>query len=968
MSDRSQEDEHPQSGPLDVDIWQGLELELDSPQRAEDSDVVVSGPAAPETAAPERAAPERAAPERAAPERDVDDAEGGVPWLSHWLLLSGVGALALSAGWIETALQAQTEGILWHGALLALYCAVVLLMLRAYLRPGADVGLVCRRVLGGFLLGGSVLVGQLAVARAVSALLLGVSLYEPLAFGALGVLGAVVSIQCLRGRVWACRLIATSGIASIIIVGVCVLRAEYFGPAVMPGLARHGISLGLLAACSGVLAMLIVVRSSRGRVVATTVFTLPLIATLVFLVYGVTRARHPLGAAAVMGLLTGLWEVVAVLPVLLIGLHRSWRDRGRWQDDMVGTTSFGWAVVVTAGVVALAMLLVARLRGTADVDGFLLIGVLAGMIVAWLGARDRSWVARWGAMPVLVGTAALLCMTPPFAGEALLAVAYTIVWSCVGLGMLSSVLGLLVMRVRLRATLTPDALWADVRTPALIGACVCGAFFCVWFAGFTGDEAVRSGLESGLGRGQAIVGEMVDFSGGGKIGRMIGGAGQSLLAWPGAQACGWRFVVAAAILGLHLLAVSRVRWCMLPLVVLWTVMLAAAAALAGLGAWQAWKTGVNMPGAMAVAVALCVLWRIGEAVASALRLGGNALPSPAEAVEPDTTADGAHVNVHLAFLTRVGAYAAVLGLGFALLLRVGTGTGAVPFQLVRVADLWMSASLRYMSDVGEQLRGGLLRVSAAALTLYVLVSIHDEARRRRIAAYPAVALAWLIVLWPQGQAWVLLLMAPAGDVSGGDSMRVALMITGPALLALMLGACVLAVRWLRAQRSDGVADVERDRFGVARTMGWLGLIVWPVVTGLALYAAATGRPLEHDVVPAVRRVAEEAAWQVEQARQFLADWLLPGALALGGGCLALFVLHALAKRRVRGMRVALFCVWSLLALAALVLLLLTLQSAPIGEWSVWRVACVLVLTAGMLRVGVALAYGRAWLPGRRRKA
>jgi len=948
MSGRSQENEHPQSGPLDADIWQGLELELDTPKRVE-----ASG---------------------ATPEPDVDAlARGvpahGVPWLSHWLLASGVGALALSVGWIETALRAQTQGgILWHGALLALYCAVVLLMLRAYLRPGADVGLVCRRVLAGFMLGGSVLVGQLAVARAVLALLQDAPLYEPLAFGALGVLGGVAAVQCLRGHGWACRLIAMSGVASILVVGVCVLRAGCFGMDVTAGLARHGMSLGLLAACSSVLAVLIVVRPSRGRVVAIIIFTLPLIVTLEFLVYGVARAGHPAGATTVMGLLTGLWEIAALLPVLLIGLNRSWRDRGRWQDDMVAATSFGWVVVVTTGVLSLAMLLYARLRGTADVDGFLLIGVLAGMIVAWMGARDRSWVARWGVPPVLVGTAALLCMAPPFAGEPLLAVAYAVVWCCVALGMLSTVLGLLVMRHRLRAVRGPAALWADVRAPALIGACVCGALVCVWFAGFTGDEAVRSGLESGLGRGQAVVEMVVDRTGGGELSWMIGGAMQSVLTWPGAQGCGWRFVVTAAVLGLHLLAISRVRWSVLPLVVLWTAALAAAVVLAGLGAWHAWKFGVGMPAAMLGAATLCVLWRIGEAVTSAVRLWGNGAGSPAETVEAVTPADGAQGNAHLAFLTRVGAYAAVLGLGFAMLLRVGTGTGAVPFQLVRLADLWMSASLRYMSDVGGQLRGGLLRVSAAALTAYVLVSIHDEARRRRVAAYPAVALAWLMVLWPHGQTWVLLLTAPAGDVSRGGSWRVALMITGPALLALALGACVLALRWLRVQRRDEAVGVEPDRFGVARTMGWLGLIVWPVVTGLALYAAATGRPLAQDLSPAVRRLSEEAAWQVEQARQLLDGWLLPGALLLGGACLALLVLHALAQRRVRGMRMALLCLWGFLALAATVLLLLTLQSVPFGKWSVWRVAYVLVLAAGMLRVAVALGYGRAWLVGRRPKA
>ena len=82
----------------------------------------------------------------------------------------------------------------------------------------------------------------------------------------------------------------------------------------------------------------------------------------------------------------------------------------------------------------------------------------------------------------------------------------------------------------------------------------------------------------------------------------------------------------------------------------------------------------------------------------------------------------------------------------------------------------------------------------------------------------------------------------------------------------------------------------------------------------------------------------------------------------------LLVLHTLAQRRVRGMRMALLCLWSFFALAALVLLLLTLQSVAIGEWSVWRVAGVLTLTAGILRAAVALAYGRAWLISGEREA
>jgi len=943
MADRSQENEHPPLGPRDVDIWQGLELELETPPKGTESSAVSKRPAL--------------------PEQEPAEPQGSVPWLSHWLLVSGIGALALSAAWVETALQSRTEGILWYGALLALYCAVVLLVLRAYLRPGADVGLVCRRVLAGFLLGGSVLVGQLAVARAVLALLRGTPLYAPLAFGALGALGAVAAVQSLRGRTWACRLIAVSSVASAVVVGVCFARGGCFGLDLMPRLARHGMSLGLLAACSGVLAGLIVARRSRGRVLAIAVFSLPLVATLVFLVYGVTRARHPSGAPAVMGLLTGLWEILAVMPVLAIGMKRAWCDRGRWQDDMVGTLSFGWAVVVAAGVVSLGLLLVTRMRGATEVDGFLLIGVLSGMVVAWLGARNVVWAARWGVVPVLVGTVVLLHMTSPFIGESLLTLAYAVLWCCAALGMLCSVLGLLVMRRRLLAVQTSATLWADVRMPALIGAVVAGALFCIWFAGFTGDQAVRSALESGLVRGQGVVANVAAYADGSAWCCMFRDAAQSVLAWPGAQACGWRLALAGVILALHLLALSRVRWCVLPLVVLWVSVLAAAAALLGVAAGQALLAGVGMPAAMLGAVLLCVLWRLGEAVTSALRIWTTQAPSAAEVPAPDVAADAVQSNAHVAFLTRVGAYAAVLGLGFALLLRVGVGTGAVPFQLVRLTDLWLSASLRYMSDVGEQLRGGLLRVSVAALTAYVLVSIHDEARRRRVAAYPAVALAWMIVLWPQAQAWVLMLTTPVGDVSRGDSMRVALMITGPALLALALGACVLALRWLQAEHADEAVESEPDRFGVARTMGWLGLIVWPVVTGLALYAGVTGRPLAQDLSPTLRHVAAEAAWQVEQARQLLGGWLLPGAIALGAACLVLLILHTLAQRRVRGMRMALLCVWSLFGLAAMVLLLLALQAVPVGEWSVWRVASVLVLTAGALRVAVALACSRSWVVG-----
>jgi hypothetical protein len=943
MAGRSQENEHHKPSPRDVDIWQGLELELDTPSKGTESSAVSKRPTL--------------------PEQEPAELEGRVPWLSHWLLVSGVGALALSAAWIETALQNRTEGILWYGALLALYCSVVLLMLRAYLRPGADVGLVCRRVVGGFLLGGSVLVGQLAVARAVLALLQGAPPYAPLAFGGLGALGAVAAVQSLRGRTWACRLIAVSGVAGMIVVGACAARAGCFGLSVMPRLARHGMSLGLLAACSGVLAGLIVARRSRGRVLAIVVFTLPLIATLVFLVYGVVRARHPFGTVAVMGLLTGLWEAVALLPVLAVGLKRAWCDRGRWQDDMVGTVSFGWSAVVTAGAVSLAMLLFAHLRGASDVDGFLLIGVLSGMVVAWLGARSAAWAADWGVMPMLVGATVLLFMAPPFTGEALLTVAYAVLWCCAALGMICSVVGLLVMRRRLRSVRTPAVLWADVRMPALVGACVWGALFCIWFAGFTGDEVVRGGLEAWLVRGHGVVADVAARAGGSAWARMFGEAGQRMLVWPGSQACGWRFALAGALMGLHLLALSRVRWCVLPLVVLWVCVLAAAAALFGVAAGQALKMGVGMPMAMLGAVLSCVLWRLGEAVAAALRIWTSDA-SAAEATQPAALADRVQGNVHVAFLTRVGAYAAVLGLGFAFLLRAGVGTGAVPFQLVRLTDLWLSASLRYISDVGEQLRGGLLRVSAATLTAYVLVSIHDEARRRRVAAYPAVALAWMMVLWPQAQAWVLMLTTPAGDVSQGDSMRVALMITGPALLALALGACVLALRWLRAQHAEESIETEPDRFGVARTMGWLGLTVWPVVTGLALYAGVTGRPLAHDLAPALRRIAEEAAWQVELARHILGGWLLPGAIALGAACLALLILHALAQRRVRGMRMALLCVWSLSASVAVAALLLALQSVPIGEWSVWRVACVLLLMAGGLRVVVALACSRTWVVGK----
>jgi hypothetical protein len=321
---------------------------------------------------------------------------------------------------------------------------------------------------------------------------------------------------------------------------------------------------------------------------------------------------------------------------------------------------------------------------------------------------------------------------------------------------------------------------------------------------------------------------------------------------------------------------------------------------------------------------------------------------------------------------------AVGGLGLALLLHISASSGAVPYQLSRLGHLWLDGAADVVSTLGTATSQWAGYALAAALVGYLLFALHLETRSRRVAAYPLVATAWILVLLPTTVFWA---RAVASLQSPPDPGRPAALAAVGLLLAVLTGAALLLLgRWwvLRRRLSADGADRDEaaaadatdshDPLGVARGMGTVGLAFWILVGACVLRVSLSGSLPEPGALPLLPRAVGQLAMTVERTKLFMAHTGHPGlaaGLLAGISALGLF-LHVIARREVRWARVGLLVYWSAVVLAAMVGAGYVLSLIPFGRLGAGALLAVVLVGTILVRAIVALACAHSWLPARRK--
>ncbi len=391
----------------------------------------------------------------------------GARWLARWLLMTGSLALAMAGSAIVLALLRGARPVAWREPLLALYCAIIVLVVRSFLTGGVPAPLVCRRVLAVSGLATAALATFAVVLRSTGQFIHGVPLSqvltELLAFGILGLAGCAIFFECLRERAWACRTVAA---ATAVFLLICIRWGAGAGATWREAVdwSTDNRAAAAMAAGAGLLAAgCLVVSRGRGRAGSSgrRLWSLSAGASiLVLLLAAATLAwdaamRHGAGRAAVQAArVATLCGAAGLAPLLLGGLVLSWRRRGPLSQDLRDATGLAWSLVTVAGATGLAvwllvnageqrleLQLVAAIAVTLMVGAWLMhrpvlslvalgllmvwlplredvarlemvlisAGVLSAMTVAWYGREGRGWVTHWALMPAVALTVAVLC-------------------------------------------------------------------------------------------------------------------------------------------------------------------------------------------------------------------------------------------------------------------------------------------------------------------------------------------------------------------------------------------------------------------------------------------------------------------------------------------------------------------------------------------------------------------------------
>ncbi len=912
-------------------------------------------------------------------------------WMARWLLWSGTVACVFAFVAAVTALLAGATPVDWRGPLVAFDGAVLLLLLREFLAAGTPPGLLCRRAFAVAGLAAAVLVLLGVLLRSAAGFVFGVPpgelMTDLFVFGLLGLAGCLVFLQCLRGRGWAARTAALSGLVYLLLLAAQPLTgyrlfagpprvplaflARYWPVALAPALCVAG--LAALAESSGR-------RAVRGVAMAGCWAVAGLLAGL-----GARQLAFEFGLPGAAGRLTvlaALWVCAGALPVMLGGIALLWRRRspvGGGRADMYEATGFGTSLVALGALACLALWAPAHLGGDPLALLLVCLGLLAAVAGAWLAETQGDWVSRWALVPgvgLVVATFGALGWLARFArrvgaphGE-LWALGTAWLWCPLGLGLTFGVAGLVVRRSRLRARQPGAAARADLRavcsTAWLAGALLLWALLAL----AAGTPGVRRGVARAFAACGAVGQDLLAIAAGRWAARLAAGGAELLGRLPGGV-LGWAAatLLAAALL-LHLLAALRVGWALLAVAALWAVPLGAGTLLALGYASRLFlpltsptlgtRFGRAITSSFALRLLLLVaaaglLARLWEATASLVRLWrveALAVFGPAAATVGGG-GGGPGRGSRLVFAVRVGLLGLACGLALSLLPARSDVPGALHL-LRHVAGALAALGVR----AGRLCTDWPGYAAAAGMLALLLIGLHDEAWRGRPAAYPLVAVVWMAGVAALLPAWHAALRSRG--LWGGW----ALLTLAAAMLCALGCAAALWRRWWRLRGVEwGTAGGELERPGPAwpaRCLGPAGLagclalglaVLHGALLDLAAYragirvAAGWAQGL---VAGAMRGTARIADLLTAQGRLWIA--LALPAVALAGW----LVLRRLAARRVRWAGRALQALSGVLAAALAGAVVACFARWPLGSWRAEHLLALLLITIWLMRVLLAL--------------
>jgi hypothetical protein len=974
----------------DAESWEGLPLELEHPSGG--TPAGAGTPGGEETIS--------------RPISELAPAKKAVlttPLLQRWLLLCASAAAALSLASIVLSLSAGGGPAPWQGGLLTLDCAVVIFVLRGYLVHGTPLRTVCHWVLSLSGLAAAAFVIQAAVLRSAARIIAWPpppteALTMLFASGLLGLAGIIVFVECLQMRSWACRSAAAAGVAFLALavghvlgLGAAPGRAA---PALRgvpalcwPALAAVALGAGALAAGwqrrrerSG----LALVLGGLALLAAGTAFS-------GYVLAGAGAAHGAAGGARRAWQAAAIWEAAALLPLALPGLAIAWRRPAPLRQDLQEARQFLW-ILVGLGVVAMVgVWLPTHLSVDLLHMGLVAAGAAALVTGAWMGARRGDWAGRWVLVPTGALAVLVLCTLGKLqvfaarlypTGSELWAGAVTLCWCALAVGLVFATAGLAAKRQHGRQRLHEWLLWPDARLVCALGTGLCALALSAMFALWAGAPAVAEGVRAALTAGSALAGDLLALAGGADVRdaalRAADALGRALMGSPWAATAAGLLAVA---LGLHVAALSRARWALYGVAVLWMAPLAVASLLALLYAarlvlpWgapePATAAGSYLASSLGARIVLlgigaALLVRLWESLGAALELAGRVAPIEAATAEaPPPPEQG------LAFVVRAGLLLGCLGLGAALVLLQGRTLGGTLAEMGSMAGDWMHAAGVLTGGVGRLAAEWPGYAAAVAAVALVLIAVHDEALHGRVAVYPLLGLVWTLVVGVLWLAWALQVSATSLPASAGRIP--ALVAMGLMLLLLTAATATVWVRWwmLRRQASGPGEDLldGADPIGAAHSLGSLGLVLAVGASVAVLLAALGSSPQTR---PALARLSQAAAslrdWlalSVETARAHLrVRGRLGEVVALiGAASLAMLCLHLAGRRARGGVRLVLLVLWSGAALAgAAVGGYILLQVEP-GQWSAARVLAAIALAAVVVRALVAAgSLGRAPTP------
>ncbi|MFO8006114.1 MAG: hypothetical protein R6V05_00095 [Candidatus Brocadiia bacterium] len=911
-------------------------------------------------------------------------------WLARWLLFSGTGAGALAVGALVLAVAAGTRPVDWRSALLTFDCAVIILILRRSVVAGTPAGSACRWAFGVAGLAAAALAVQSTVLRAAIRFVYGAPAHSVLTgffvFGLLGLGGCIVFVQTLRGVGWAARTAVVAAVVFLMLLLMQPVHGRMLVPqrleAVHDSSAAYqaGLVAVVLCAAGFTISWEWLVRGGHGlgrRLGIGLVWTVLTGAAVAFVAWRVGQQAPPGGAFRDLWQNAAVWESVALLPTLLVGMAIAWQQRKSLPADCLEAVRLLWVLVLLGGAACLVVWLPARF-----VEGgleLLLVstGVLAGMLGAWMGLTRGDWLSRWTFLPAAALVVGAMASLPALVGMAgprgTLWVSLTVfLWCTIVAGLLFATAGLLLRRHRARRNRPAATAHADAESLARAGllAGVMAAWVALVLA--AGAPPLAAGMRDALGTVGAFLSDAVALAAGTQAANWLWDL--SPVALPPA-------LLAAAlgiVLIVHALAAARIRPALWAMVALWSVPMAAVSLLVllslsrlffprpqsvvtGLARLISHSFAIRL---LATVLACAAVARVWEALLSTASVARGTVPTPARA-EPHGAVSTAP-DEHLVFLVRTGVIAGAVGLGLAAVL---CGQPLVRATLGQLAALARAAAPRLF---GLGIQVGALSVQwtgnalAAAAVLYVAGVLSFEARRGRMATYPLVAALWtllatyaisrclvdLFVFW--GQPWArtlatALLMVPA--------------------VGVLSAAGALWVRWWRLAV---IARAELDRVeqspprgGPAFALGSLGVALCAVATAVVLHGALRTIPAYAAeatlVAEAVRGLAMQAVGAVAREAAYHApEGTVAAAVALGVGSAVVLAVHLLARSGSLYWRAALIALWGAIVLAGVGLAGYALARARIDTWGPGELVWVLLGGLVVMRAVIALANVRRW--------